>query len=115
MFGGPSLLLLPISDTVTFFDSSWAGCVFSHTKRYYSHDFCVGLENLRFCENCTFPAEPSFPNVSGRQVLGVEKVDMSHLSSMEQNRTCFTDVVLPSFFADIQTSLHVVNFVLRWR
>ena len=49
MFGGPSLLLLPIANTIAFFDSSWAGCVFSHTKRYYSHDFCVGLKNLRFC------------------------------------------------------------------
>ena len=54
-------------------------------------------------------------NLSGRQVLGVGKVDMSHLSSIEKNWVCFTDAVLPSFFADIQTSLHVVNFVLRWR
>ena len=54
-------------------------------------------------------------NLSGRQVLGVGKVDMSHLSSIENNWVCFTDAVLPCFFADIQTSLHVVNFVLRWR
>ena len=54
-------------------------------------------------------------NLSGRQVLGVGKVDMSHLSSIEKNWVCFTDAVLPSFFADIQTSLYVVNVVLRWR
>ena len=38
-------------------------------------------------------------NLSGRQVLGVGKVDMSHLSSIETNWVCFTDAVLPSFFA----------------
>ena len=54
-------------------------------------------------------------SLSGRQVLGVGKVDMSHLSSIEKNWVCFKDAVLPSFFADIQTSLHVVNVVLRWR
>ena len=57
MFGGPSLLLLPIGNTVTFFDSSWAGCVFSHTKRYYSHDFCLGLETARFQRNLHFQTD----------------------------------------------------------
>ena len=57
MFGGPSLLLLPIGNTVTFFDSSWAGCVFSHTKRYYCHDFCLGLETARFQRNLHFQTD----------------------------------------------------------
>ena len=33
----------------------------------------------------------------------------------QKNWACFTDAVLPSTFADIQTSLYVVNVVLRWR
>ena len=96
MFGGPSLLLLPIGNTVTFFDSSWAGSVFSHTKRYYSHDFCLGLENLRFClKTARFQRNLHFQTDS----------------CTSENVVCFTDAVLPSFFADIQTSLLALTSV----